>query len=212
MADSLRYLKQEVHRLQEENRQLREEAVSLRQYVDSIQTLMAAIDEMDANTEVMPLLDRILYNAMTVIDAKDGSLLVLDDETGELVFVLVYGDVAEEKLVGYRLPPGKGIAGWVAQNRKATIVNNVRADSRFFPGVDDAFQFHTQSILAAPIVGANKVLGVIEVVNKHNGRPFDPTDQILLTLLCRFAGEILNTMVQQGEKQEIEAKPPEPGT
>jgi sigma-B regulation protein RsbU (phosphoserine phosphatase) len=207
-------VKQEVLRLQEENRQLREEVVSLRQYVDAVQTLMAAIDELTPDTEVMPLLDRILYNALTVIDAKDGSLLVLDDETSELVFVLVHGDVTADKLIGYRLAPGKGIAGWVAQNKRATIVNNVRSDGRFYAGVDDAFQFHTQSLLAAPLIGGNKVLGVIEVINKHNGKPFDQADETLLMLLCRFAGEILNELVRQGEarEKETDARPQAPAS
>ena len=50
------------------------------------------------------------------------------------------------------------------------------------------------SILASPIASRERVLGVIEVLNKHSGHPFSSGDQVLLQLLCRFAGEILDRL------------------
>jgi hypothetical protein len=52
------------------------------------------------------------------------------------------------------------------------------------------------------------VLGVIEVLNKRNGKEYSITDQMLLTLLCRFAGEVLHTMAQQEEASAAEPKQP----
>jgi GAF domain-containing protein len=193
-TDTLRFALQENQRLQEENRRLREEVYALHHYVEAASTLVEAIDSLDPGDEIMPLLDRVLYVALTVIDAKDGSLLVLDDETGELVFVLAHGDVEESKLVGVRLPPGEGIAGWVAQHGKPAIVNDARRDPRFLSIIDEAFDFVTESILASPIACRGRVLGVIEVLNKHSGRPFSSGNQVLLQLLCRFAGEILDRL------------------
>lgn len=201
MSDLSRTLRQEVVRLQEENRALREEVLSLRQYLDSLHALSEAINQFSPDQEIMPLLDRILYNAMLVINAKDGSLLVLDEETDELVFVLARGEVEQDQLTGHRVPPGKGIAGWVVSNRKPTIVNNAPADSRFYAGVDQTFHFQTNSVLAAPIVGGDRVLGVIEVLNKHNRQPFNSADQTLMVLLCRFAGEVLYRMVTEEQNQ-----------
>jgi GAF domain-containing protein len=194
MTDSNRYLQQEMARLQEENRALREEVLSLREYIDGLQALMEAVDQITPDAAVMPMLDRILVNALIVTNAKDGSLLVLDEETGELVFILSYGDVASNDLAGYRLPVGHGIAGWVADQQQPTIVDNAQSDARFFAGIDNAFDFKTSSLLAAPIVGGGRTLGVIEVLNKRNDASFTTADQTLLTLLCRYAGEILNVM------------------
>src|SRR5438046_555872 len=117
MSDQSRYFKQEVARLQEENQELKEEVLSLRQYLDSLNALMEAIDEIDPNAEFIPMLDKVLFNALGVIDAEAGSLLVLDEDTQELAFVLAHGTVPQENLVGLRIPPGKGIAGWVAAHR-----------------------------------------------------------------------------------------------
>jgi len=199
MSDVNRFVKQEMARLQQENQDLREEVVSLREYVGAIESLMDAVNDLDPKAEIVPLLDRILYNAMTVTNSKDGSLLVMDEEAKELAFVLAKGDVSTEKLAGQRLPLGKGIAGWVGQNGKPTIVNSARTDPRFFTGIDDAFKFQTNSVLAVPIIGQGKVLGVIEVLNKQNGRQYEATDQMLLEILCRFAGDCLATMTAQEE-------------
>jgi GAF domain-containing protein len=208
------YVKQEMSRLQEENEALREEVQTLRQYINAIQALMDAIDALDPSTEIMSLLDRILLNALIVINATDGSLLVLDEETTELVFVLSRGTMGEQ-LIGHRMPSNKGIAGWVVEHRQPTIVNNPRADDRFYAGIDQSLKFVTRSILAAPVSGGGRVLGVVEVVNKRNGQPFNETDQILLTLLCRFAGDFLYRMLEQEEEPgkpapEEPAVPPAP--
>ena len=205
-SETLVFLQRETVRLKEENERLRSEVQSLQQYVDAIQTLIDAIETWQPQGEVMPLLERILYNALTVLDSKDGSLLVLDDETGELVFVLVHGDVEESVLLGYRIPSGQGIAGWVAKNAKPTIVNNPSKDPRFLPSIDQAFDFKTESMLAAPIIGRGRVMGVIEVLNKHSGEEYTATDQNLLMLLCHLAGEVLHRLLTESNESQQQKK------
>jgi GAF domain-containing protein len=99
--------------------------------------------------------------------------------------------------VGRRLRRGEGIAGWVAAQRRATVVNDVHADDRFFGDVDKEVEFNTRSILAAPIVGGGQVLGVIELLNKEGGALFSTGDQTLLSLMCRFSGELLYTLIRR---------------
>lgn len=188
---------QELKQLQEENRHLKDEVLALHRFIDSMQNLMEASERLRPKEEVLDLLEDTLGNALETINAKDGSLLVLDEDTEELVFVVAHGDVPQEELRWRRIPPGEGIAGWVAQNGRATIVNDTKTDQRFYSGVDDEFHFQTESILAAPIIGGGRVLGVLEMLNKQGGVPFSASDQTLLTIMCRFAGELLYTMVQQ---------------
>ena len=69
--------------------------------------------EGESLTDLIDLLDDLLAAALAVVDASDGSLLLLDEDTEELVFAVVRGS-ARNQLTGFRLPPGKGIAGWVA--------------------------------------------------------------------------------------------------
>lgn len=189
-------VRDELARLEEENRTLTREVAGLRRFIRSLQNLADA-SEGDVSGQIVEILEQILHNALEAIDARNGSLLVLDEDTGELVFVLALGEVPPSSLTGLRLPAGTGIAGWVAANREPTIVEEARSDPRFYPGVDDAFQFNTRSLVAAPIIGGGRVIGVIEALNKEAARSFTADDLSLLMLLCRFAGELLHSLEEQ---------------
>src|SRR3990167_11437164 len=67
------------------------------------------------------------------------SLLLVDEETGELHFEIAIGRGAEA-LRDVRLRPGEGIAGWVAARGEALVVPNVAADERFSPRLHDMTQ------------------------------------------------------------------------
>lgn len=202
MSDQSRYLKHEVQRLKEENKNLKEEVGSLRGYLDAVNALMEAVNEIEQSKEIMPVLDRILYNALMVIDAEAGSLLVMDDETQELVFMIAHGDVPRERLLGLRVPAGKGIAGWVATQRKIAVVNSTAGDPRFYDEIDSGSGFRTLNLMAAPIIGNSQVLGVLEVLNKRDGALFTETDKTLMNLLCHFAGEVLTGMMLRQDVAE----------
>ncbi|MDX1433180.1 MAG: GAF domain-containing protein [Gammaproteobacteria bacterium] len=181
-------------KLQAEHRDLTREVEDLREFMQSMTRLIEAAESPQRETEALSLLEQVLDNAIRAIGAKDGSLLVPDDN-GELVFVLVRGESPKGSLIGRRLPANKGIAGWVAANRRATIVNNVPVDDRFYPELDVELDYRTNSLLAAPLIGGGQMLGVIEVINKANGKLFSTGNQTLLTLMCRFAGELLYSMI-----------------
>ena len=181
--------------LQAENRLLQREADSLRRFLTSIQKLIDAANSRQREAQALDLLEQVLDNALRAINARDGSLLVPDDETGELIFILVQGDDPHTELIGKRLPRGEGIAGWVAKNRRSTIVNNVAADERFYPNMDEVIEYKTKSIAAAPLIGGGRLLGVVEALNKRDGQLFTSGNQTLLSLMCRFAGELLYSVI-----------------
>jgi GAF domain-containing protein len=184
--------------IQQENADLKDEVSRLRDYVHALQALYRAIQQLLSETDLMKLLDRTLYYAMTVLDSRDGALLLTDEEQGDLVFVLVQGRV-REKLPGYRLKRNEGIAGWVATHREPVIVNNTRADPRFSSRVDQAFNFQTQSMVCVPLIARSKVLGVIEVLNKASGKDFAEADQDLLSILAFIAAIALDDMARAPE-------------
>jgi GAF domain-containing protein len=185
--------------LKAEQDELRSEADGLRRFISCMRRLMDAEGSRQRESEVYVLLEQVLDNAISAVNARDGSILLPDRRTRELVFFMVRGDEAQSRLVGRRLPPGEGIAGWVAGNRRAVIVNNVGADERFYPGVDRELDYHTQSVLAAPLIGGDRLLGVVEVVNKRDRRLFSVGNQTLLALMCRFAGELLASTLGETE-------------
>lgn len=190
VTNMLSVIQRENARLQSENQQLQAQLTNLREFVAILNDLASVAQDVTSDTDLLPLLKDILLKALNLINAPDGSLLLLDDETNELVFVLVYGSLAGD-LVNYRIPADEGIAGWVVQNAHPALVRDVRRDERFSHMIDESFKFRTLSIAAAPLIGDQKVLGVVEVLNQPGDEPFSELDMDLLKLLCRFAGEAL---------------------
>ncbi len=183
-------------RLGLENIRLGEEISVLRSFIEALGEVMAAVEDPQPDVQVIELLNEILGITMKLTRAQDGSLLARDEDTEELVFILVRGEVASKELLWRRIPRGQGIASWVVENRRATIVNNVQMDDRFDNHLDQELDFHTQAVLAAPIIGGGKVLGVIELLNKEEAKLFSLSDQTHLGLVCRFAGELLESLLQ----------------
>ncbi len=114
------------------------------------------------------------------------SLMLRDFKTGNLRFAIVVGS-GKDHLEGRIIPRGKGIAGWIAENKQSVIIEDVRKDKRFYDELDEITGFVTQSIIGVPLVSNGKVFGVIELINKLNGAPFTPLDLKILTTIADFA-------------------------
>ena len=122
------------------------------------------------------VLRMILEKATELIHCEAGSLLLVDPETDELIFKIATGP-AGTQLSDTRLPPGAGIAGAVARTGKPLIVNNPKADPRHYGNVDARTAQVTHSLLCVPLISKEHTIGVLEVLNKTDGTPFDEQDR-----------------------------------
>ncbi|MDX1432253.1 MAG: GAF domain-containing protein, partial [Gammaproteobacteria bacterium] len=154
-------------------------------FIDSIQDLVAATDSPVTDTRAMEILEDAMDAFLHAVDAADAVLLVRDEDSNDLVFVLVRGTLPAQSLRWQRIPATHGIAGWVFMNQRPAIINNTQADDRFRPWIIGEDAIPAATSLAAPIIHDNRVLGVIEVLNKHKGQHFSVADETLLTLMCR---------------------------
>jgi len=202
-TSALRFLQQENTRLQEENKALREDSLAFHHYMEALKDLYWATQRITSEENLFKLLDQILYNALGVLRAEDGSLLLLDEETSELVFVLVHGNI-RNRLNGYRIKSNVGIAGWVISHREPLIVNNPRQDGRFSLDIDEEFSFITHSILCVPMITHGKLIGVIELLNKRDDE-FTEADATLLLILGQVAAIALEEMQTRLEAEEAKA-------
>lgn len=184
--DASRPLQVELSRLRDDVRNLRDELSALRASVHALAALQDILPRMTPGMDVVPLLDDLLASALAVVGATDGSLMLLDEDTGELVLVVVRG-IGRERLTGFRLPAGQGIASWVAKNRTAQLVRDVQKDPRFYPTVDETFGFQTRMLAAVPLLDGDRVLGVIEAINKTSDREFTAEDHDLLLVVAVLA-------------------------
>jgi GAF domain-containing protein len=205
-TNPLRFTKEEAARLAHENTDLRADLKALRQSVRALSSLYFVSQHITPEVDVLQLLAGILDTALAVLKASDGSLLLTDEETGELVFTVVRGSAAD-RLLGYRLPAGTGIAGWVAQHRVPQNVRNVRQDARFYPQVDEAFGFNTRSMVCVPVnLDDGRVLGVVSVLNKVSDREFTQEDLDLILVVAQLAATAMRRAERAIEGAERERR------
>ncbi len=121
----------------------------------------------------------IMQQTQELLNVEEGSLLLRDEQSGDLIFSYACGS-AGNQLLGQRLPQGIGVAGYVASTGQVAIVNDTSTDGRFSPATDSQIGFVTRSLLAVPMGRIGGIMGVIEVVNKRNGAPFIEEDRLLL--------------------------------
>jgi GAF domain-containing protein len=188
-ASATRFLQQENIRLQKKNEVLQQKNQSLYRYLDMVRELYWFNQQIASEENPLDVFDQLLYKVISVVGANDGSLSYLDEETGELVFVLVHGDLREQ-LPGYRIRSDVGIAGWVVSNQKPIIVNNPRQDWRFSLDVDQDFSFFTRSIASVPVIAKDTPIGAIQLVNKRDNE-FTEADVALLLVLSQVAAKVL---------------------
>jgi signal transduction histidine kinase len=127
--------------------------------------------------DLQAVLNLIMEKAVELLDVEAGSLVMVDETTGELVFEVTAGPGSAD-LVGVRLPPGTGIVGKVIEEGEPMVIKDAPNDDRWYQDLDA--DFVTRSIIAAPMVSRGRVIGVIELLNRRDMVPFDENDERLL--------------------------------
>lgn len=125
-----------------------------------------------------------------------GSLLMVDAETEELVFVMTL-EAGEEKLFGVRVPKGQGFVGYVAETQRYAIIDDARGDPRFYAKVSDDVGYEVQTILCVPIVVKGRTIGVIELLNKRDGKFTEEEANRLLRMAATVGVAIENARLFQ---------------
>jgi GAF domain-containing protein len=189
-TDGVRFLQQENVRLRDENHKLKEELSRLHKAIHALSDLMHSIAVITPETDVITLVRRLLGLALNAVDSENGSFMLLDEESGELAFVEVFGE-HREQLVGMRLPAGEGVAGWVVKHRAPKLVPDTRQEPQFSPLVDQATGYRSSTLLCAPLLDDRRPLGALEIVNKRSGEPFDTQDLEILLLAAYLASMAL---------------------
>jgi GAF domain-containing protein len=190
-AQFVRFLQQECSRIKDENEILVEEINALRRYVRALQDFQGTVQDFTAEQDVLALLDDTMVYALDLLEAEDGSLMLVDEETDEMVFVLVHGAV-RQMLEGYRFDRRLGVAGQVIESGEPAILNDVRGVAYFLPEVDERFGFVTQSLVAVPLIAQGRALGVLEVLNKRTDDGFTEDDASVLSVLATLAALALD--------------------
>jgi GAF domain-containing protein len=146
------------------------------------------------------LLGAIVEVARSIFQAKASSVLLLDEETNELVFEAVAGE-GEEKLLGTRLPGGTGIAGWVAATRQPLVVEDVQTDPRFSREAAAGTGYVPKGLMAVPLLHDEEALGVLSVLDRQ--ARFTLQEMELLGLFANQAAVALDLLLRARRAQAV---------
>lgn len=156
---------------------------------EALTRLLQAVEA--AGKAVLPrfdheLLQSIVEAAARIFDAAAASIALVDEEAQCLVFKVATG-VGNENVVGMRVPLESGLAGYVALTGQPLAISNVQQDQRFNQDFARSTGYVPRSILATPLLSGDRVIGVMEVLDKLEAPSFGMRDMELLGLFARQA-------------------------
>lgn len=155
--------------------------------------LRAAVKAVDVAEILTDPLTRSIQNLLRLaarsIGTDEASVLVRDGEEGGLKFMIALGSVAD-KLLGVKIPPGVGIAGFVYASGQPMAVDDVALAEGFYGKVDELTKFSTQTILATPLRVGEETVGVLEFINRVGEPPYQPYTPEEMDQAAHFADAI----------------------
>jgi sigma-B regulation protein RsbU (phosphoserine phosphatase) len=153
-------------------------------------TLHEITHALESTANLDSLLGYIMKKSQTLMQAGSASLMLVVEGTNELEFKIALGPKATS-VKPYRLPIGKGISGWVAQTGEALLIADAYSDPRFDPSFDKRSGFITKSMLVVPMIYKSKTIGVMSVLNRSDGLPFNENDKMLFTIFASQAALVI---------------------
>jgi len=152
--------------------------------------------DLASTLELDALLNRIIQAAVDITSAQAASIILYDDAARQLHFQ-VATDMDQPLMRGLIVPLEGSIAGWIVANRQPVRITHAKDDPRHFGTIEEVTHYATNSLLGVPLITKEKVIGVLEALNKQSGE-FTDTDEDLLSVLgAQAAIAIENTRLFQ---------------
>ncbi len=150
----------------------------------------------------------VLQRANAFVPSEAGSVFFdhpfereRDPAKAELYFVATFGPLARA-LLGNSIPASDGVVGHVYRNGCSYLVSDPASDPFFYSRFDERHTFRTRTLLAVPIRIENRVCGVLEMVNRLDGRPFDERDRGLLEIFAAYTSASIQNLLDAKRAEE----------
>jgi signal transduction histidine kinase len=164
--------------------------------LEGYQRLIAIARDLASTLDLDVLLSHIIHAAADITEAEASSILLYDDAARQLNFQ-VATNLDLHTMRGLVVPLDGSIAGWIVLHREPVRIANAHADARFFKKVEQVTRFTTDSLLGVPLITKDKIVGVLEVINKHNDNFTKADEDLLLVLGAQAAVAIENARLFQ---------------
>ncbi|MCB9452963.1 MAG: GAF domain-containing sensor histidine kinase [Anaerolineaceae bacterium] len=158
----------------------------LKEKITILQRLAEISLVLNSTLELPDLLGYLMDAAARITGSEAASVLLWDKTTRELRFAATTTDQTDINLIGQPVPLEGSIAGVIMQRQTPMQVDDTLSDPRHYTKTDQDNQFQTRSLLGVPMVSRTDVIGVLEVVNKHQ-LPWTEDDRDYLSVLAAQA-------------------------
>jgi phosphoserine phosphatase RsbU/P len=186
----------------------------LQQRVRVFHGLIETSKDINSSLDLDEVLRRVLEKAQAVTGAEASAILLYNSQTNKLEFDVALGEKGgtiqslKEKIT---LDLGQGIAGTVAQTRRAEWVPDASRDPRVARSVDATTGFVTRNILCAPLLFQDRLIGVAEVMNLVDPKIGGPEDLEVFETFCRQVAVAIENarmhkvmLERERERQQLE--------
>ncbi len=188
--DKVQMLRDENEALKVRNQQINVRLTRHQQAFRALNQMDDTMRGLSAEFDLAKLINNLLSLALHACDSENGSLILIDEESAELVFADVIGE-ARKQLINHRINLGVGIVGNVVTTREPVLITDVRKSAQWSSEVDQIIGFKTNALMCAPLYNDDKTYGAIEVINNSSKQDFDDNDLAILRVTARFVSQAL---------------------
>jgi len=152
---------------------------SLRERVNGMETIQRIGRQVTSTLELDGVLAEVVDAAVALTKAEEGSLLLLDEDTGEL-YMRASKNFQEDFASTFRLAVQDSLAGQVLRTGKPVVIDEKKPQK-----IKTAYL--VQAIIYVPLVIHGRIIGVLEVDNRHSSKPFTDYHLTLVSALADYA-------------------------
>jgi signal transduction histidine kinase len=165
--------------------------------VEQYRRIVEISQQLSSTYDLPMLLRKICALAKELIDVEASSILLLDESRKQLRFAMST-NIRPSEMEEIFVPIEGSIAGWIVSHGEPRVIENVTATPNHYAAVDSRLQFHTRNLLGVPMRTYEKVIGVVQAINKNGNMSFTDQDiQMLRTLASQAAIAIENARLFQ---------------
>ena len=161
----------------------------LDQKIQRLSTLVRLVDDLSIEQNYRNLLQTVLDQSTELLLAEQGSIMLVEKETNQLLVEASKG-AAHEQDRQVRVPRGVGISGQVAASGNPILVEDIEHDPRI--GRKNKDRYKSRSFVSVPLKIGQQVVGVMNFNDKRTGEQFDDVDLSLAETCASHAAVVLD--------------------
>jgi len=140
---------------------------------------------LNSRVSLEPLLKHIMDVAVEITNSEAASVLLWNGRKQQLFFAASTTAKTDDDLIGMPVPM-ESIAGTILRENSIIQIDDAKNDPRHYNKVDEDIEFETSSLLGVPMTYKDRVIGVLEAINKRQ-LPWTQDDRNYLSILAAQA-------------------------